>query len=284
MIPASPSQGIRVTSGEFDVGRLIATPVQVLQAAMRLHESVGLGGFVLCLMDAYTGARWSELVGQQSHEYNVSVATSAFRVRCRRSAARCSGAASMPMTARSSPRFQHVVAAGHAARGTRRDGTKTPAGTCLVELPPSIAVLYEELLDNHRHPFMLCMPEGKPWRRSNFRQCLLATGVGRPLVHLPRGPTFPRDGARGERGAGGGQASATGAENEGDRVYDHVTPAMRRMVLNVLETRWLGSLAALAPTEQARLVSWFPHLRVVLDDLRIATTPQLIPASSPHDH
>lgn len=45
--------------------------MQVLRAAMRLYESLGLGGFVLCLMDAHTGARWSELVGQQPHEYNA---------------------------------------------------------------------------------------------------------------------------------------------------------------------------------------------------------------------
>lgn len=31
-------------------------------------------------------------------------------------------------------------------------------------------MLYEKLLDSHRHPFVLCTPEGKPWRRSNFRQ------------------------------------------------------------------------------------------------------------------
>ncbi|WP_435158846.1 hypothetical protein [Amycolatopsis sacchari] len=31
-------------------------------------------------------------------------------------------------------------------------------------------MLYEELLDSHRHPFVVCTPEGKPWRRSNFRQ------------------------------------------------------------------------------------------------------------------
>jgi hypothetical protein len=69
MIPASPCQGIRVTSGEFDVSRLVATPVQVLRTAMGLYEPVGLGGFVLCLMDAYTGARWSELNCSPSPRY-----------------------------------------------------------------------------------------------------------------------------------------------------------------------------------------------------------------------
>lgn len=39
----------------------IATPVQVLRAAMRLHHTFGRAGFVLCLLNAYTGARWGEL-------------------------------------------------------------------------------------------------------------------------------------------------------------------------------------------------------------------------------
>ncbi|MFD8491855.1 hypothetical protein [Amycolatopsis sp. NPDC059657] len=38
-----------------------------------------------------------------------------------------------------------------------------------MEIPPSIAVFYEELMDRHSHPFILCSPEGNPWRRSNFR-------------------------------------------------------------------------------------------------------------------
>jgi hypothetical protein len=39
----------------------------------------------------------------------------------------------------------------------------------VVEVPPSIAVFYEELMDSHRHPFVLCSAEGSPLRRSNFR-------------------------------------------------------------------------------------------------------------------
>jgi hypothetical protein len=38
---------------------------------MRLYEQgLGMSGFVLCLMDFYTGARWGELVGRQRHEYD----------------------------------------------------------------------------------------------------------------------------------------------------------------------------------------------------------------------
>jgi hypothetical protein len=51
----------------------------------------------------------------------------------------------------------------------KKGRTKTPAGTRFVALPPGIAVLYEELMDSHRDPFVLSTPEGHPWRRSNLR-------------------------------------------------------------------------------------------------------------------
>jgi hypothetical protein len=51
------------------------------------------------------------------------------------------------------------------------------------------------------------------------------------------------------------------------RIYDHVTPEMRRQIIEVLEARWLASLAALRPGERARLVSWFPHVRATIDAL-----------------
>ncbi|MFD9961938.1 hypothetical protein [Amycolatopsis sp. NPDC058986] len=58
-IPANPCQGVRVTSGEFEIEHLVATPVQALRASMRLYESgLGLTGFVLGLLDFYTGGRW----------------------------------------------------------------------------------------------------------------------------------------------------------------------------------------------------------------------------------
>jgi hypothetical protein len=54
MIPANPCNGVRVTNGEFDTERLVATPAQALRAAMRLYElGLGMSGFVLCLMDVY---------------------------------------------------------------------------------------------------------------------------------------------------------------------------------------------------------------------------------------
>ncbi|MBB4930653.1 hypothetical protein F4561_001473 [Lipingzhangella halophila] len=69
-IPANPCNGVRVSSGGYETDRQVATPVQVLRAAMRLHHTFGRAGFVLCLLNAYTGARWSELVALESHEYD----------------------------------------------------------------------------------------------------------------------------------------------------------------------------------------------------------------------
>ena len=37
-------------------------------------------------------------------------------------------------------------------------------------LPPSIAAFYELLLGSHNHAFVFSTPEGRAWRRSNFRQ------------------------------------------------------------------------------------------------------------------
>jgi hypothetical protein len=63
-IPANPCAGVRVTSGACDADRLVATPAQALRAAIRLYEcGLGLRGFVLGVLDFYTGCRWGELVG-----------------------------------------------------------------------------------------------------------------------------------------------------------------------------------------------------------------------------
>lgn len=70
MIPANPCSGIRVATNDYVSDRLVSSPLQALRASMRLYEIAGPSGFVLCLMDHYTGARWGELVGQQRHEYD----------------------------------------------------------------------------------------------------------------------------------------------------------------------------------------------------------------------
>lgn len=274
MIPASPCQGIRVTSGEFDVEKLVATPVQVLRAAMRLHEPLGLGGFVLCLMDAYTGARWSELVGQQPHEYNHERRDIRVQSPLKEVGGRVHKAGLQVEEVE--PTRPGVPPGGRSRRPKVKKGrTKTPAGTRLVELPPSIAVLYEKLLDSHRYPFVMCTSEGKPWRRSNFRQRYWrpawdGQNMDDPCAddHVP--PILPwftfnegrhihatwltEDGVPEVA-----RRARLGQKMKGSpRVYDHVTPDMRRMVLDVREARWLSSLAVLTPGEQERLAGWFP--------------------------
>ena len=65
------------------------------------------------------------------------------------------------------------------------------------------------------------------------------------------------------------------------RVYDHVTPEMRRQIIQALEARWITSLGALTSRERTRLGEWFPHLRSVFDQLRLEMAPRAIAFSSP---
>jgi hypothetical protein len=110
-IPAGPCQGIQVTSGIYHVEHRIATPVQALRAALRIRGSFGYSGFVLTLMDVYTGARWSELVGLQPYEYDEI--NKAIRVQ-------------QPL----------AEARGQLVKASR---PKTPAGRRWIQLPPFLA-------------------------------------------------------------------------------------------------------------------------------------------------
>lgn len=139
LIPANPCFGIRVTSGEFATERLVASPVQVLRAAMRLYEPLGRGGFTIQQPLKEVGGR----VFKGGRRIDLD---------------------------EGSPAEQPVGGSSRRPRRAKKGRTKTPAGTRQVQLPVSVAVLYEELLDSHRHPFVFCTPEGGPWRRSNFRQ------------------------------------------------------------------------------------------------------------------
>lgn len=148
---------------------VVATPVQVLRAGMRLYETgLGLRGFALCLLDGYTGARWGELVGQQRHEYDAQQRAIAILQPLKEVGGRVfkGGRQVGDETGARVP----LPRAGARRTRVKKGRTKTPAGTRWVHLPSSIAVFYEELLDSHRHAFVFCTPEGGPWRRSNFRQ------------------------------------------------------------------------------------------------------------------
>jgi len=71
LIPASPCTGIRVSSTDAEPAeKKVATPAQFLRAALRMEEVAGYPGFVLTLLDGYTGARWSELISQKPAVYD----------------------------------------------------------------------------------------------------------------------------------------------------------------------------------------------------------------------
>lgn len=55
-----------------EFGRTHPSGFSQLRAALRPHESFGQAGFllVLVLVNAYTGARWSELVAPRPHDYD----------------------------------------------------------------------------------------------------------------------------------------------------------------------------------------------------------------------
>ncbi len=298
-IPANPCSGVRVTSGEFETERLVATPVQALRASMRLYESgLGLAGFALGLLDFYTGARWGELVGQQRHEYDAEARAIAIREPLKEvggklfKGGRRIDAANL---AELGPRPTRPVTPRR-GKAKKKGRTKTPAGTRSVELPPSIAVFYEELMDSHRHPFVLCSAEGAPLRRSNFRNRYWrpvwdGTESGEVVPPIVPGLTFHE----------GRHSHATWLTEDGipevprrarlgqkmkgmARVYDHVTPEMRRQIIQALEARWITSLGALTPRERTTLGAWFPHLRSVFGQLRLELAPRAIAFSSPYKH
>jgi len=112
-IPANPARGVRITSGEYEPQHQVATPVRTLRAAMRLGKSFGHAGFVLTLLNFYTGARWSEQVGLGPHDYDELRRAIAVRT---------------PLT----------EAGGHLHRRKR---TKTPAGKRWVQLPAFLHTL-----------------------------------------------------------------------------------------------------------------------------------------------
>jgi hypothetical protein len=301
IIPASPCSGIRVTSGEYAPERLVASPVQALRAAMRLYESgLGLGGFTLCLVDVYTGARWGELAGQQRHEYDAQKKAIAIQAPLKE----VGGV--LKKHGQAIAETEPVVPAPPSRRrrgaAARKGRTKTPAGTRWVELPPSIAVFHELLIDNHAHPFVFATPEGHPWRRSNFRQ-----RYWRPIWdgrnpdntcaddHVPAIlPWFTFHEGRHTHAtwltedgiAEVARRARLGQKMKGiARVYDHVTEVMRKQILDALEARWEASLLALTATERARLTDWFPHLGPVISRLMIETgdgKKDAVPQFGPH--
>ena len=258
-IPANPCAGVRVTSGAYDADRLVATPAQALRAAMRLYEcGLGLRGFVLGVLDFYTGCRWGELVGQQRHEYDPEQRALGVWQPLKEVGGRLfKGGKRITEEPTSASAVTHLTPTR--PRRGKKGRTKTPAGTRWVPLPPSIAVLYEELLDSRHHqrfwrpawdgvnPEEPCVadhvPAILPWftfheGRHTHSTWLIEDGV----------PEVARRARLGQKMKGI------------SRIYDHVTPVMQHQILQALEARWWSSIAALTPGEWVKLFGWFPWL------------------------
>ncbi len=278
IIPASPCPGIRVTGGEWEPDMLVASPLQALRAGIRLYENgLGLEGLVLCLLDVYTGARWGELAGQTVAEYDeVNQALGIFRPLKELNGRLIKGDADVTngdgYVSRSGP--------GRRSRRAKRGGrTKSPASERWVQLPPSIATLYESVLGSKAGPgaFVFTSPRGAPWYRSNFRQRFWRPawdGVKPDEPDSPRHVPAILDTFRFHEGRHThttwltedgipeiARRARVGHKMRGiARVYEHVTEDMLEQVRNTLERRWLDSVLALTEPDRVKLLDWVPNL------------------------
>ncbi|MGW0227385.1 tyrosine-type recombinase/integrase [Actinopolymorpha singaporensis] len=286
VIPASPCAGIRVTAGAWESDKLVATPVQGVRAAIRLYEAgLGLGGLALCLMNLYTGARWGELAGQLRHEYDevnkaIGIIEPLKEVNGKLVKAGATVAGGRLALDAGLPGRR----VRRAKRGAR---TKTPAGTRWVRLSPSIAVVYEALLDLRpdADSFVFVSPTGSPWFRSNFRQRYWRAAWDGVNPDDPDARDHLPALLSGFRFHEGRHTHTTWLAQDGvpeiarrarvghkmpgiARVYEHVTPEMQQQVSEVLEARWLTAALALEEDELAKLLDWVPQLRSAIEAAR----------------
>lgn len=151
-------------------------------------------------------------------------------------------------------------------------------------LPPSIAVLYELLIDSHGHDFVFTAPEGGQLYRGHFRarfwrQAWDGIDADDPdsakhTAPILRWFTFHEGRHTHETWLVEDEVpevarrARLGHKMKGiARVYEHVTPVMETKLLNALEARWDAALLALDADERAKLIGWFPHLQEVFHDL-----------------
>ncbi|WP_202869660.1 tyrosine-type recombinase/integrase [Kribbella caucasensis] len=276
VIPANPCSGIRVTGGEWESEKFVATPLQVLRASMRLYENeLGLSGLLFGLLNAYTGGRWGELAGQTRPEYDeVKKAIAVFEPlkeidgRLFKSGA--------DVTERTDPL---LTTARRSRRSKRNARTKSPAGERWVPLPPSIAAIYELFLATRpSESFVFTSLHGKPWYRSNFRQRFWRPAWDGVDADKPSSKRYVPAIMSGFRFHEGRHTHATWLTEDGipevarrgrlghkvkgmGRVYDHVTPEMERQILAALEERWIASVLALEEDERQKLLGRVPVIR-----------------------
>ncbi|WP_244162345.1 integrase [Amycolatopsis regifaucium] len=280
-------------SGEFEVEKLVATPAQALRASMRLYDSgLELAGFVLGLLDFYTGSRWGEQVGQQRHEYDSEARAIQIREPLKEIGGRLFKGGRRIDTSRLAdlgPRPTRPVTPRRQGGRTKKGRTKTPAGTRTVELPPSIAVFYVELMDSRSFPFVLCSSEGAPLRRSNFRnpywrpvwdgsdaEHTRSAAADPAALHLPRGAAQSQPGSPRTVSPRGRTQSTIGSENEGHREGLRPCDSVDAPPDSASDGGPLDRLADRAhPGGADDAGEWFPHLHATFRDGQLETAPNL---------
>jgi len=198
-------------------------------------------------MDGYTGARWSELVALEPHEYDEVNRAVPVRAPLRESGGRMSKA----------------------------KRPKTPAGKRWLHLPGFLNAVYTDLVVDSEEGLMFTGSRGGMLRRGNFRSRFWRPawdGDARSTLAWLRSPILPgftfNEGRHTHRTwlAEDGVPEVARAARLGHRmpgmanVYEHVTPAMRTQVLDVLEQRFRASMHALSSREQERLMEMVPKL------------------------
>lgn len=278
VIPANPCSGIRVTGGDWESEKYVATPMQVLRASMRLHENeLGLSGLMLGLLDAYTGGRWGELAGQTLSEYDeIKSAIAVFEPLKEVDGRLFKGGTDVTERAAVEP-----TTSGRRSRRTKRNArTKSPAGERWVQLPPSLASMYALLLAARPggSSFVFTSLHGKPWYRSNFRQRFWRPAWDGIDASNPSSTRHVPAILSGFRFHEGRHTHATWLTEDGisevarrarlghkmkgmGRVYDHVTPEMERQILEALEERFVTSVLELDEDEREKLLGWVPVIK-----------------------
>jgi integrase len=260
-IPASPCAGIRVNPGGIETGaKQVATPVQFMRAALRMDDLMGYPGFVLTLMNGYTGARWSELISQKPDRYD---------------------------------QLNHQIPVRRPIREARGQIEEAPrpqtrASKRWIQLPPFLALLYEHLIDTCPYRRTFTGARSAMLRRSNFsRRFWRPTWDGdpdnpnaeertpaiRPGFTFHEGRHTHRTWLADDRIPDVARAARLGHKLPGMAdVYEHVTPAMQRATLEALQARWHNSIEQLTEIEQAHLRAVIPpkiHLEVTQRDRQV---------------
>ncbi|MCW2897917.1 MAG: phage integrase family protein [Streptosporangiaceae bacterium] len=245
-LDVSPCHGIRVTTGDYEVEPQVAKPVEFLRAALRMYDLMGYRGFVLTLMNGYTGAPWSELISQKPGHYDQVN----YQIPIRR-----------PI---------------REARGQIEEAPrpKSPAGRRWIQLPPFLAVLYEALLEDCPRARVFAGARGAVLRRGNVtRRFWRPAWDGDPDNTDPQKRTPPvlagftfHEGRHTHRTwlsddgiSDIGRAARLGHKLPGMAdVYEDLTPEMKQRTVKVLQARWETSIAQLTSSERAKLLAIVP--------------------------